>query len=75
MLDMPERAVPVLDRLGFTRYQVTDKTHIQVYERLNESAMLNMVLSKAGIPVRGITITSEELESYFLNLTGGALNA
>ena len=74
-LDMPERAVPVLDRLGFTRYQVSDKTHIQIYERLGESAVLNMELSKAGIPVRGITITSEELESYFLNLTGGAFNA
>ncbi len=73
--DVPERAIPVLDRLGFTRYQVTDKTHIQVYERLDESAMLNMELSKAGIPVREITITSEELESYFLNLTGGAANA
>ena len=34
-----------------------------------------MELSKAGILVRGITITSEELETYFLNLTGGASNA
>lgn len=74
-LDDPEKAVPVLDRLGFTRYQVTDKTHIQVYERLGESALLNMELAKAGIPVSGIAITSEELESYFLNLTGGASNA
>ncbi len=41
----------------------------------NESPLLNMELSKAGIPVRGITITSEELETYFLNLTGGASNA
>ena len=73
-LDIPERAIPVLDRLGFTQYQVTDKTHIQVYERLNESAGLNMELTKAGIPVRGITITSEELESYYLNLTGGVSN-
>lgn len=74
-LDMPEQAIPILDSLGFTRYQVTDKNHIQVYERLNESAELNMELSKKGIPVRGITITSEELESYFLKLTGGALHA
>ncbi len=74
-LDTPENAIPVLDRLGFTRYRVTDKTHIQIYERLDESADLNMELTKAGIPVRGITITSEELESYYLNLTGGAANA
>ena len=74
ILDIPERAIPVLDRMGFTQYQVTDKTHIQFYEKLNESARLNMELTKAGIPVRGITITSEELESYYLNLTGGASN-
>ena len=74
-LDNPESALPVLDRLGFSRYQVTDKNHIQVFERLNESPLLNMELSKAGILVRGITITSEELETYFLNLTGGASNA
>jgi len=34
-----------------------------------------MELAKAGVSVRGIGITSEELENYFLNLTGGACNA
>ncbi|HIT61712.1 MAG TPA: ABC transporter ATP-binding protein [Candidatus Fimousia stercorigallinarum] len=75
VLDEPRRAVPILDRLGFTQYQVTDSSHIQVYERLSESAMLNMELSKAGILVKSITITNEELETYFLNLTGGAAHA
>ena len=32
-------------------------------------------LAKAGILVNGISITSEELETYFLNLTGGNQNA
>lgn len=71
----PEQAVPVLDRMGFTNYQVIDKNHIHIYERLNESADINMELAKAGIPVNGISITSEELETYFLNLTGGNQNA
>lgn len=75
VLDEPRRAVPILDRLGFTQYQATDSSHIQVYERLSESAMLNMELSKAGILVKSITITNEELETYFLNLTGGAAHA
>ena len=66
----PEQAVPILDRMGFTNYQVTDK-----FERLNESANVNMELAKAGILVNGISITSEELETYFLNLTGGNQNA
>ena len=71
-LECPEAAIPVLDRMGFTSYQVTDKHHIHVFERLNESDVLNMALARAGVPVRGIAVTSEELENYFLNLTGGA---
>lgn len=74
-LDRPEQAVPVLDALGFRDYQIADKEHIQIYERLDESAKVNMELAKAGIPVKGIMINSEELETYFLNLTGGEANA
>lgn len=70
-LDEPERAIPVLDRLGIRRYQVADREHIYIFERLEESAALNMAFAKAGIPVRGIAVTSEELETYFLKLTGG----
>ena len=74
-LDHPKLAIPVLDSMGFTNFQVTDKEHIHIFERLNESAVLNMELAKAGIPVKGISITSEELETYFLNLTGGTDHA
>lgn len=71
-LEHPRQAVPILDSMGFVNYQVVDKEHIHVFERLNESAQLNMKLAKAGIMIKGISIISEELESYFLNLTGGA---
>ena len=75
VLQNPRQALPILDRMGFTNYQVVDKQTIHVYERLNESAVVNMELAKEGIPVQGIGITSEELENYFLNLTGGGCNA
>lgn len=74
-LDNPRGAIPVLDAMGFVNYQVVDKERIHIFERLNESALVNMELAKAGIPVKGISITSEELETYFLNLTGGAVHA
>lgn len=74
-LDEPKRAVPVLDAMGFTKYQVVDKEHINVFERLEDSGMLNMELNKAGVLVKEIFITNEELEDYYLNLTGGANNA
>ena len=75
LLDDPKQALPVLDQMGFRNYQVVDKNTIHVYERLDESAMVNMELAKAGVCVKGIGITSEELENYFLNLTGGVRNA
>ena len=71
-LNQPKEACPVLDRLGFTNYRVVDAEHIHVFERLEESGRINMELAKAGIMVKGLSVTSEELESYFLNLTGGA---
>ena len=74
-LDDPKAALPILDQMGFTNYQVVNQSTIHIYERLNESAAVNMELAKAGVPVKGIGITNEELENYFLNLTGGAHNA
>lgn len=70
IVDSPELVVPVLERLGFMDYQVVDKGKIYIFERLEDSAILNMELAKAGILVKGISIVNEELESYFLNLTG-----
>ena len=75
IVDSPERAVPVLDRMKFLNYKIVDKDKIYIYERLNDTAMLNTELVKTGIQVKSIFITGEELESYFLNLTGGAHNA
>lgn len=73
-LDEPKRAVPILDSMGFTKYRVIDKERINVFERLEDSGKVNMELNKAGILVKEIFITNEELEDYYLNLTGGANN-
>lgn len=74
-LNQAKAAVPVLDRLGIKNYRVVDRDHIHIFERLDESGQINMELAKAGITVTEIAKTSEELESYFLNLTGGARHA
>ena len=74
-MDDPKEAVPVLDNMGIHNYQVVDKNHIQIFERLNDSATINMELAKAGLMVRSIAVNSEKLESYYLKLTGGEANA
>lgn len=75
VLDQPKQALPILDSLGFTDYQVVDKTHLHIFERLNESSLVISSLVQAGIPLRALSITSEELETYFLHITGGASHA
>ncbi len=75
LLDNPERAIPVLDKMHFSEYKIVDKNRIYVFGHLNESGALNTELVKSGIEVKEIFIAGEELESYFLNLTGGAGNA
>lgn len=75
ILDEPRLALPVLDQMGVKNYQVIDDRQIHIYEHLEESGVINMELAKQGIVVRSISIQSEELESYFLNLTGGEKHA
>ena len=70
-LDNPKQAVPVLDDMGFSSYQVIDKEHIHIFERLGESASLNMELAKAGIPVKGI---SALLTSFLSKIDYDAVN-
>ena len=74
-LDHPELALPVLDRLGFTKYRTVDQNTIQIFERLDESGAINMELAKQNIIVQSITVAGENIEDYFLNLTGGAHHA
>lgn len=71
-MDQPRQAVPILDSMGFANYQIVDSEHVFIYERLEESALLNRELNRSDIYVKEIKITNEELETYFLNMTGGA---
>lgn len=73
--DNSKQVIPVLDRLGFTKYQAQDSEHICVYERIEESGLLNRELVQAGILVKELHVNSEELENYFIQLTGGAADA
>lgn len=74
VLDNPKEALPILDNMGFNNYKVVDGTHIQVYERLSESYIINRELVMNNVNVKEIFVINEELEEYFLNLTGGAAN-
>ena len=62
--------VPIIDANGFNDYQVIDDQTIYVFDRINETAVLNMEIAKAGIYVDSIGVESSDLEEYFLKVTG-----
>lgn len=70
-LTNPQAALPVLDGMGITNYQVVDQEHIYIYERIHDSAVISTQLVKAGSMVSEIKINDEGLENYYLELTGG----
>ncbi len=69
------QACTALEKLGITKYKVTDKATVEIYERLDEIPAVTAALCAAGIPVNGIQLKQQELEDYFLGLTGGTQNA
>lgn len=73
--DDTRRACTVLDEMGITRYKVIDADTIHIFERLNDSGGITMALAANQIRTIGITVKNEALEDYYLNLTGGGVNA
>lgn len=71
----PQNAVVILEKMGFSNYKNIDSNTIQIYERIDESASINMELAKNNIMVEGITVMNQNIEDYFLNITGGDNNA
>lgn len=73
--DNTQAAVPVLDKLNITNYQVVDSEKVLIFERLDDSAAIGRELIMNNINIKELSVTKEELESYFLNMTGGAQHA
>lgn len=70
----PAKACTVLDGMGFTQYKAVGGGQINILERCKESSEITLAMAKAGIAVTGISVCSEALEDYYLNLTGGMPN-
>lgn len=74
-MEEPQRAVVVLDELGFNNYKVTDSITLQIFERIDESGDITMELAKRNIKIQEVAVRNQAIEDYFLSITGGAYNA
>ncbi len=68
--DKIDLIVPIIDKLGFSEYQVINENTVYIFERTNEISLLNMEIAKAEILVDSIGVVASDLEEYFLKVTG-----
>lgn len=69
------KACVVLEKMGIRNLKVVDKNSVYIYERLDEVSAIVRELVHGDVDVLGISVLNENLEDYFLRLTGGAQNA
>lgn len=75
LVDRTEIASHVIEQLGIHNYKVMDKETIRLYEGLERSGEMNRSLVQADVLVRQMRVEHENLEDYFLKLTGGVADA
>lgn len=68
-----DSAKAVLDEMGIKTYEIKDKT-INVYDSSERFAEINFALADKRIMVKSIKTVTEDLEQFFMELTGGVQN-
>lgn len=68
VMDNPQQACVVLEEMDGISYKVVDKQTIHVLNHIENGALINANLSKAGVMVQSIGKKSESLENYFIDL-------
>ena len=66
--DNTQRAVNLLDQLGFKQFRILDNGRIEIYEQLDRTGDITGALAAAGIATLEITRQYETLEDYYINL-------
>lgn len=75
VVDHVEQASAILrDRCGITKYDVTPAGILRVFEKLDDICSVNRELILGGINLKESYLAGQDLEEYFMRLTGGAGN-
>lgn len=69
------KACTNIEKLGFSDYKVMEDGSIHIYKELNRLGEINRELVISGCIVNSIKVVQENLENYFLQLTGGVYGA
>ena len=70
-IDNEQRAAYILEqKLGVTDYLVTEPGILRLYEQLDQPEKINFTLANYEVGVKEIMLSGDNLEDYFLKLTG-----
>ena len=68
----PDRAAALLrERMGIDSVERTAEGAVRLFEGLDHSAEVARILVGAGLDLHYLVPAQEDLESYFMRLTGG----
>ena len=73
--DNNEKAVNILTQMNISKFKVIDDKKIHIFERFQDTGDITMTLAQNGVKTIQIYINNDDLENYYLKLTGGAKNA
>lgn len=72
--DETEKAARILEEeAGIHNFDVPEPGLIRVFERLSDTAVTNRLLVENGVNLRESYLTGQDLEGYFMELTGGSV--
>ena len=75
-VDSAEKAVQIIESQFKTKdFEVFPQNIVKLYSNLEKSAEINETLVKSGVKVSSLVPTGQDLESYFIGLTGGIKHA
>jgi ABC-2 type transport system ATP-binding protein len=67
-----EAAAMLVKKLSIKDYQIVSSKELRIYEQIDKTGAINTMLAQGGITVEGIGTSGQNLEEYFVSLTGGA---
>ncbi|MDR1101068.1 MAG: ATP-binding cassette domain-containing protein [Clostridiales bacterium] len=71
--DAPKTAEILKRQFAIKEVEILDDGEIRVYEQLDKTPRMVKELVDADVQVKSIGVTGQDLESYFMNITGGAM--
>lgn len=72
--DNVKGACVVIEEMSIKNYKVVDDSTILIFEHLGDCGEITLRLAEKSIKTLAISVKSEALEDYYLNMTGGSAN-